>query len=168
MRTNFRALLEQEAREEVLQTFIEENPVLLHQFSPQELWFKAPVLTSFKTDFAVLSHSAELLLIEIEKPQTHLLKRDGGVHSELQHAFDQVRDWLHLADEHRQAFVSCIGAEPKEVGAVKGVIIAGRDTGYNPDHLRKLKGADFGRIKFMTYDDLSAALDALLRALDST
>jgi hypothetical protein len=168
MRTNFRALLEQGAREEVLQTFIEENLVLLHQFSPQEIWFKAPILTSFKTDFAILSHNAELLLIELEKPQTHLLKRDGGVHSELQHAFDQVRDWLHLADEHRQAFVSCIGAEPKEVGAVKGVIIAGRDVGYDPDHLRKLKGADFGRVKFMTYDDLSAAFDALLRALDNT
>ena len=56
----------------------------------------------------------------------------------------------------------------KEVGAVRGMIIAGRDVGYDPDHLRKLKGADFGRVKFMTYDDLSAAFDALLRALDST
>jgi len=168
IRTNFRALLDQSAREEVLQTFIEENPVLLHQFSPQDLWFKAPVLTSFKTDFAILSHSAELILIELEKPQTHILKRDGGVHSELQHAFDQVRGWLHLADEHRQAFVSCIGAEPKQVGAVKGVIIAGRDADYDPDHLRKLKGADLGRVRFMTYDDLFAAFDALLRALDST
>lgn len=168
IRTNFRALLDQGAREEVLQTFIEENPVLLHQFSPQDLWFKAPVLTSFKTDIAVLSHGAELLLIELEKPQTHLLKQDGGVHSELQHAFDQVRDWLHLADEHRQAFVACIGAEPKQVGAVRGVVIAGRDADYDLDHLRKLKGVDFGRIRFMTYDDLFAAFDALLRALDST
>lgn len=168
IRTNLRALLDQGAREEVLQTFIEENPVLLHQFSPQELWFKAPVLTSFKTDIAVLSHGAELLLIELEKPQTHLLKQDGGVHSELQHAFDQVRDWLHLADEHRQAFVACIGAEAKQVGAVRGVVIAGRDADYDPDHLRKLKGTDFGRIRFMSYDDLFAAFDALLRALDST
>ena len=82
--------------------------------------------------------------------------------------FDQVRDWLNLADEHRQAFLSCIGAELEQVGAVRGVIIAGRDAGYDPDHLRKLKGVDFGRVKFMTYDDLSAAFDSLLRALDST
>ncbi len=168
IQTNFRVLLDQGAREEVLQTFIQENPVLLHQFSPQDLWFKAPVLTLYKTDFAILSHGAELLLIELEKPQTHLLKQDGGVHSELQHAFDQVHDWLHLADNHRQAFVTCIGAEPKEVGAVRGVVIAGRDADYDPDHLRKLKGRDFGRIRFMTYDDLFAAFDALLRALDST
>lgn len=168
MKTNFRSLLEQSAREEVLQAFIEENPVFLHPFAPQNLWFKAPVLTFFKTDFAVLSHSAELLLIELEKPQTRLLKKDGGIHSELQHAFDQVRDWLHVADEHRQAFLSSIGADPKQVGAVRGVIIAGRDVGYDPDHLRKLRGVDFGRIKFMTYDDLSAAFDALLRALDNT
>lgn len=79
-----------------------------------------------------------------------------------------MRDWLHLADEHRQAFVTCIGAEPKQVGAVRGVVIAGRDADYDLDHLRKLKGVDFGRIRFMTYDDLFAAFDALLRALDST
>jgi hypothetical protein len=109
-----------------------------------------------------------LLLIELEKPQTRILKQDGGVHSELQHAFDQVRDWLHLADEHRRAFIECIGADPKKVGAVKGVVIAGRDGGYNADHLRKLKGVDFGRIKFMSYDDLFASFEALLRALDQT
>lgn len=168
METNFRSLLEQSAREEVLQTFIEENPVFLHTFAPQNLWFKAPVLTSFKTDFAVLSHSDELLLIELEKPQTRLLKQDGGVHSELQHAFDQVHNWLHLADEHRGAFLSCIDPELRQVGAVRGVIIAGRDTNYDPDHLRKLKGRDFGRIKFMTYNDLSEAFAALLKALDNT
>jgi len=168
IRKNFRDLLDNGAPEEVIQKFIEENPVLLHPFSPKDLWFKAPVLTFCKTDFAILSHASELLLIELEKPQTRILKKDGGVHSELQHAFDQVRDWLHLADEHRQAFVECIGAEPKQVGAVKGTVIAGRDAGCNPNHLRKLKGADLGRTKFMTYDDLFASFEALLRALDKT
>jgi hypothetical protein len=145
---------------------LEENPVFLHQFSPEHIFFKAPILTAHKTDFAILSPQRELLLIELERPNTKILKKDGGVHSELQHAFDQTRDWLHLADEQRVVVLDCIGIERKYVGAVRAVAIAGRDAGYDPEYLRKLKGADFGRTRFMTYDDLLAGLDALIRTVE--
>jgi hypothetical protein len=46
---------------------------------------------------------------------------------------------------------------------VRAVVIAGRDEGYDPDHLRKLKGRDLGKVRFLRYDDLLASLDALLR-----
>lgn len=166
VQSSFEHLLDKTAPEETFQKFIEENPVLLHQFSPERLFFKAPVLSSYKTDFAVLTPKRELVLIELERPNTKLLKKDGGVHSELQHAFDQVRDWLHLADEHRVAVLDNIGVDRILVGSVRGVVIAGRDKGYSTDHLRKLKGADFGRSTFMTYDDLLGGLAALVRNIE--
>ena len=50
---------------------------------------------------------------------------------------------------------------------VRGVVIAGRDVGYDAHHLRKLKGVDRGRITFLTYDDLYFSLDALIKHMDA-
>lgn len=162
-----RILQETSLPEEALQEFIEKNPVLLHMFTPQHLFFKSPILSLCKTDFLILNSQKELLLIEIEKPGTKILKKDGGVHSELQHAFDQVTDWLHICDDQRSAILYNLRIDPSRVGAVKGVVIAGRDSGYDKEHLRKLKGRDFGRIRMLTYDDLLAGLRALSRTFRS-
>jgi hypothetical protein len=167
LRTKFAALLEQEVPEETFQKFIEENPVLLHAFSPQQVFFKAPVLSLRKTDFAILNHQRELILIEIERPNTKLMKKDGGVHSELQHAFDQARQWLHVSDEQRLAVLDCVGVERGSVGVIRAFVIAGRAGSYERDHLRQLQGTDFGRIGFRTYDDLLAGLDVLIRSFES-
>jgi hypothetical protein len=165
IRASLVALLRQIAPEETFQVFLEENPVLLHTLSPEQIYFKPPILSQRKADFAVVNAQRELILIELERPNTRILKKDGGVHSELQHAFDQARDWLHAADEHRLAVLECIGVERERVGAVKAVVIAGQDAGYDPDQLRKLKGTDFGRIRFLTYDDVLAGLDILIRSM---
>jgi hypothetical protein len=166
LRAKFLDLLTQQASEEVYQEFIENNPVLLHPFSPMKLYFKAPVLSLRKTDFALVNSQGELLLIELERPHIKLLKKDGDRHSELNHAFDQVHEWLHHADEHRAAVLDCIGVKREQVGAVRGVVIAGRDRDCNPEHLRRLKGADLGRIRFLTFDDLVASLDSLTSNLE--
>ena len=96
-----------------------------------------------------------------------MMKKDGGVAAPLSHAFDQVRDWLHLVDEHRLAMLDSMKVEREEVSTIRGVIIAGRDSGYDAHQLRKLKGADWGRITLLTYDDLLFSLDALIRRLDA-
>jgi hypothetical protein len=164
--SSFAKLIAEETREEALQKFIEANPLLLHPFSPERVFFKAPILTQFHTDFTIVNHKQELIFIELEKPGTKLLKKDGGIHSELQHAFDQVRDWLHTTEEHRAAVLDCIHVDRTQVGAIRGVVIAGRDTPYPPEHLRKLKGQDLGRISFMTYDDLLASISTLSRTFE--
>ena len=48
------------------------------------------------------------------------------------------------------------------MGSVRGVVIAGRDRGYDAEHLRRLKGVDRGRIMFLTFDDLAFGLAALV------
>jgi hypothetical protein len=133
----FVSLLTRNPGEEVLQKFIEENPILLHQFPAEKLFFKPAILTYFKADFAVLTSQKELILIEIETTKTRLLRQNGDMAAPLSHSIDQVRNWLHVVDEHRLAVVNSLGID--RVSAVRGVVIAGRDAPYNAEHLRQFK-----------------------------
>jgi len=67
-----------------------------------------------------------------------------------------------VADEHRLAMLDALALSRDDVGMIRGVVIAGRDQGYDGLHLRRLKSQDFGRISFYTYDDVLFALDALV------
>jgi Domain of unknown function (DUF4263) len=165
VRSQFAALLSENPEEERLQIFLKGNPILFHQFAATKIFAKPNVLTRFVADFAILTPSKELLLVEIERADTRLMKNDGGMAQPLNHAFDQVRDWLHVVDEHRLAVLDCLGIKSDDVGAIRGVVIAGRDAGYDALHLRRLKAEDRGRLSFYTYDDLLFALVALLQRI---
>jgi hypothetical protein len=161
----FASLLDHDPEEKQIQRFIEDNPIVLQQFAPARIYHQVPILTKHKTDFAILSNKGELILIEIERPDTRLVKKDGGITAGLQHAFDQVRDWLHRLEEYRSATLDCIGLRPEEVVSVRGVVIAGRDTSCRAEHLRKLKWTDFGPVDFYTYDDILRTLVTLIRTV---
>ena len=167
LRINFLWLLNSDAPEEVFQQFIEANLLVFHSFSPARIFFKSPILNTFRTDFVIINHARELLLIEIEKPSTRLLTKMGGISAELQHALDQVRNWIHAIDEHRLAALDAIGVRREEVATVLGVVVAGRDSPYEPDRLRWLKSIDHGRVRILTYDDIHASIESLVKGLDS-
>lgn len=167
VRSNFTKLIRAKPNEELIQKYIEENTILFHQFPADQIYFKPPILTFFVADFAIVTPQKELVLIEIEKSNTNLLTKKGGIAAPLSHAFDQVNYWLHVVDEHRLAVLESLGINKDSVSAVKGVVIAGREEGYDAKHLRRLKGTDWGRITFLTYDDLLSSLDALLRRMSS-
>lgn len=163
---SFGHLIAQSPKEEILQKFIEENPILMHQFPSTKILVKPKILTSYVADFGIITSTKEFLLIELEKTTTRLLRRDGGIAAPLSHAFDQVRDWLHHVDEHRVAVLDSLNIDRTEVSSIRGVVIAGRDIGYDARDLRKLKGADWGRVTFLTYDDLVFALNALIERFE--
>jgi hypothetical protein len=53
-----------------------------------------------------------------------------------------------------------------KVATIRGVVIAGRDRGYNPDALRRLKGRFYNsRISLLTFDDLASSLGALVEQM---
>ena len=149
-----------------MQQFIDENPILLHQFPAERILPKPPILNSYVADFGIVTPNKELILIELERTSTRLMNKDGGMAAPLSHAFDQARDWLHEVDEHRLAVLDSLKIERDEVSRVRGVVIAGRDKGNEARNLRKLKGADMGEVMFLTYDDLLFALDALIRRME--
>jgi hypothetical protein len=163
IRVEFMRLLDTTPPEEKLQTFIEDNPILLRQFPADRLFFKPPILTFYKSDFAVLTPQKELILIEIETTRTRLLKKDGYHAAQLTHAVNQVQNWLAVVNEHRLAVLASLKIGPEMVGVVRGVVIAGRNRDYDPEHLRRLKGVYSGEISLLTFDDLADGLAALAR-----
>jgi Domain of unknown function (DUF4263) len=98
-------------------------------------------------------------------PTPKFLSSDGGQHADLTHAIDQVRSWLHEANEHRQALVDSLNISRDMVSKVRGVVIAGRDAGNDASYLRRLKGSDYGPVTLLTYDDLAAGLAALAQKI---
>lgn len=159
----FARLLDRDPEESDIQTFFEENPILLHRFTSFRIIKKAPLLNRYQTDFAVLSTTGELFLIELERPGKTLLKTDGGRSADFNHPFDQINDWLHLFRDHRIACLEMMGLKNENVSAVRAVVIIGRDGACDSALLKKLKATDFGGAAFLTYDDLLHGLQSLIR-----
>ena len=131
-------------------------------FAPDLILKKPPVLTKYVTDFAIASNTGTLHLIEIEKPSKKILKKDGGPAHGFNHPLRQVNDWLFEIDRHRLACLEAMNIPEKMVSSVRGVVIVGRDSAYPADALAKLKGGDYGRVTFLTYDDLKASVTSLI------
>jgi hypothetical protein len=161
----FDELLSREPIEGEILRFIRENPILLHRFSPARVFYEVPILTKYRADVVILTTNRDLLLIELEKAQTRLLKKDGGMAAEMRHAFDQVRDWLHVTEDHKLAVLDCMDLEPDSVGSIRGIVILGRDADYPPEHLRRLRWEDYGRTAFYTYDDILRDLTLLRKEM---
>jgi hypothetical protein len=163
IRSSFFTLLKSNPREELLQKFIKENPILFHKFSAIKIIPKPAILSQFKADFAILTAQRELIFVEIEKTKTKLMKKNGHRSAELTHAFEQVRDWLHVIKEHRNAVLADLGIKIEDVNIISGLVIIGREEGYDAQDLRKLKMSHEGSISFLTFDDLLFSLDALIQ-----
>lgn len=161
----FRHLLSVSGEEPRLQEFMVANPILLHMFSPRKLIPKAPILSRYYTDFAVITASGELVLIELEAATKRLLKKDGHQSADLTHAVGQVNDWLHEFRTHRLACLSNIGLKEEEVSRVRGLVIIGREGSAEPDHLRRFKAGMSGEVTVLTYDDLVAGLVTLIKEM---
>jgi len=155
-------LIETDTPEEELQNFLESHPIFFHLFLPTKIILKPPILTKYFADFAILNARNELLLVEIERSNLKLLKKDGGKTAELEHAFYQVRTWKQVIDDHRGAALDALSLELKEVANVKGVVVAGRKP---PDErkLRMLRSVSSADIELYTYDDLLGAVTELIK-----
>ncbi len=162
---NFLEFLNTNPSEPEVYKFIKENELLLHQFSPNRIFYKPPITPKYETDIVILNHQKELILIELESPEKQILKQKGGIHHETQHAFDQVRDWLHEFNRNRLAALDCLDLKLDEVTKVKACVIIGRDKNCNEEHLFKVKSSDLG-LELLTYDDLLRGLGALARDIE--
>jgi hypothetical protein len=160
---DFIKLLDLDPLEEVAYQFIKDHPILLHQFSPKRIFYKPPILSKYKADIVILNQKKELLLIELEKPGTRILKKDGGLTADAQRPFTQVNEWLHMIEEEKSAVLRGMDLVPSDVSKIRGIIIMGRNKGYNEEHFRKFKWIDFGKVDFYTYDDLVNSLVILTR-----
>jgi hypothetical protein len=162
----FQALLDDNSDdEEEIQKFFEKNLILFHRFDPEKIFFKTPILSKYKTDFTILTKSKQLILIEIEKPSTLLMRKEGDPSADFEHAVSQVQNWLFEYESYKLAVLSCIRIDISEVTSVRGVVIAGRDGPYQKDHLIRFKWRNRGNVDFFTYDDMLASVVGLAQSV---
>ena len=149
---------EEEGGEEIFQEFLQENPIIWNFMAPIQIWKKPPILTSYNADFAILNRLKVLYFIEIEKPSTKLIKRDGGVHSELQAGIDQIRDWKIEIDKRREAVLSCLKLSQKDVHDIRYIVIAGLSHKTSTDGLEKIRNMGTDAETIFCFDELATFL----------
>lgn len=160
------SLINGDRGEEEIQNFLELHPIFFHVFLPRSIKSKPPILTRYKADFSLLNNRNELVLIEIERPQIRLLKKDGGKTAELEHAFHQVHTWKQVLDDHRSAALEAIGLKLEEVARVRGLVIAGRRPA-DEQKLRMLRSLSTAEVELFTYDDLLSSVSELIKHVAS-
>lgn len=164
----FQQLLQQHEDEKPFQQFIEDNPVILARFNAKKLFFKTSILGKFKTDFAIVDTRNQLLMIELERPSLKLFKRNGHPTADLNHAYEQVCDWMGEYRTHPYAVLDLLNLKTDEVSVVRGVVIAGRSEGTSPEHIKRHRSKNsYPDVEFLTLDDLAESLMQISRDLVS-
>lgn len=160
----YHKLINSRPRERLVQEFLEANPILWNFLAPCRIWPEPRILAKYETDFAILTHSGILFIIEIEKPQTKLVKRKGGIHHELTKGLDQLCDWRVMVQDHRCAVLEYFGLLGRTVD-IRYMLIAGLSYKTQTDHLLKLKRNPSAADVFFCFDELAPFLQSTKLAL---
>lgn len=150
--------------EELVQRFIEANPILWNFLAPVRIWKKPSIVTKYKADFGILTTSKILYFVEIEKPGTRLVIKNGGVSARLQAGLDQIRDWQIEIEKHRAAVLDGLGLIQRDIHDIRYILIAGMANKTSPIGITKIK-----RIKdpcsVFCFDELASFLHCTEMAL---
>jgi hypothetical protein len=158
----FKGLLDSEPdREEALQSFLQEHPLLLCP-AHTKMWPKL-ALGAKKTDFVFRDAVQDYLLVELEKSSHGLFRQDGHPSGELNEARGQIADWKryledNLATAQRELGLAAISSNPRSL------IVIGRSSALTPENRRKLATMEneHPKLKIMTYDDVYANAKAVI------
>lgn len=163
--SSFLKLIKTETKEEVIQQHLEKNKVLFARFSANKLFTKPRILGKFNADFALLDSRGALVLIEIERPNMRLFKKNGHLRAEFNHAYEQVEDWLNEYGKHPAAVIEGLGLKQDQVLSVRGCVIAGAANAEKREHLQRHMSQARSNIDFLTFDMLGQSLLELANKL---
>lgn len=151
-------------REEILQSYLEENPALLYPSATKVL----PKLLIGKnvTDFVLQEATGDYVLVEIEPSTDPLFVKSGDTSSQLNHAQNQIVDWRRYIEDNlhtvqKELNLPGISAMPR------GLIVIGRSSSLNEENKRKLISIENAspKTKIMTYDDIFENTKAIIENL---
>lgn len=149
----FENLLDKEPiREEELQVFLTDNPILIDPFTI-ELRSKHQLGDDFITDYVSRRVNDEYIIIEIESTTDKIFNKDGQLNSATTKALAQVRDFQAWVNDN-------IAYAQKKLPGIRrpeGIVIIGRDKDLSSISRKRLNEENYSRkgyIKIVTYDDL--------------
>ena len=151
-------------REQVLQSFLQQNPILLCP-THVRMWPKLP-LGATVTDFVFRDANQDYILVELERSTLPLFRQDGHATADLTHAHGQIIDWKryledNLATVQRELGLDGITPNPS------GLLVIGRSQSLTPKDRRKLQtmASESPKLRVMTYDDVYESTKAVFENL---
>lgn len=151
---DFKALLDSNPdREQVLQAFLQNNPILLCP-THVRMWPKLPLGATI-TDFVFREANQEYVLVELERSTLQLFRQDGHATADLTHAQGQIVDWKRYLEDNlhtAQRELGLVGITPNP----NGLLVIGRSQSLLPQNRRKLQtmNNESPKLRIMTYDDI--------------
>lgn len=171
--TEYRALLDQGAKEQVYQSFIERNTELIpreflmnHGVWCDLVFRKLRLGSSYICDFAFVTKGSmrwRLVLVEIERPDKQFFRRSTlRLHSDFARALEQVSDWRSFLNRSPIGFVTetlgAVATFPQIVdpGEVKFVLVYGRRREFesNPMRRAKIAAQETEDLRIISFDSL--------------
>ena len=162
----FRKLLDSAEREEDLQRFLHENPILIY---PEHLSVlpKHKLGKEFVTDFVFINSGhmgKEHVFVEIERPSKLIFTKADVFSSDFTQALDQLTNWDIWIREN----LAYIKNDFPELGEAVLHLVYGRSAELSRERRRKIR-SHFTRlgIRFSTFDDLADKLATVLSRIEN-
>jgi hypothetical protein len=153
------------ALEPVFQDFLSRHPMLLvpgvERIIPKQ---QLGVGKQFEVDFVIKHEANRYTVVEIEKPSTPILTRQGDFAAPFNHAERQVIDFLNWIDQNLHTARTVLS----DIHNPKGLVIVGRRSSLDAAGLMRLEAKNAStraRYEFLTFDDLLERGRFLLRQL---
>jgi hypothetical protein len=151
--SDYEALLDSNPREESLQEFLKNNPILLCPVYGS-VWPKVP-FGGKVSDFVFREAAGDYLLVELELSSAPLFIKSGDTSGELKHAQNQILDWRRYIEDNLPTVQRELKLE-QLTSSPKSLIVIGRSNTLSAEDRRKLQTIEnqSPREKIMTYDDV--------------
>jgi len=162
--SRYSKLIHSEPAEEEVQEFLDENQILWSFLGPLEVIPKPKVLTKRVGDFAIVTPTKTLYLVEIEKPQTVLSKQKGGQSADIQKGIEQINQWRFTVDDHRLALPDELRIRRDKVDSVRYILVGGLASTTPASELRALRQSVPADTTFYTFDELAHLLASCVDA----
>ena len=161
---DFEILLETSHKEEEIQKFLENNPILIQPCN--QIIPKQKLGEDFVTDFIlvnVLDQGVIYTLVEIEKPSMRVLTKNGEFSAEFKRAEKQILDWKIWIQDNQDY----LQRKLRDFRDPKYLIIGGRSKNLSENEKRRIRvwNASHKDIEFLTYDDILERAKELLKSL---
>ena len=148
-------------RERTIQLYLESHIVLI---DPSAIRVQPQVSlgAEYRADFVIETYDGLYKLVEIEKPTDSLYLKNGDPSSALTHAEQQVLDWQRWIRQNI-AYIRFESQLP--MNDPEGLVIIGLRARMSQDEIHRLEERNIsrrGRIKVITFDDLSLQLNQLI------
>jgi hypothetical protein len=158
-------IADEDALESVFQDFLSRHPMLLvpgfERIIPKQ---QLGVGKQFEVDFIIKHEANRYTVIEIEKPSTPILTKQGDFAAPFNHAERQVIDFLNWIDQNLHTARTVL----PDIYNPKGLVIVGRRSTLDAEGLMRLEAKNAftrARYEFLTFDDLLERGRFLLRQL---